>query len=163
MSNLLNKFMDQFTDHDDDDEMMRDEEMPAGQTPNPGSTPVPPRAAAPQGIGRTAMPVRQAKPYTVVVVNPSSYKDAEKIGDHLKQSCPVVLNLEKTAPEEAARVIDFVSGIMYALNGDIDRISDSIFLCAPNNMSIDKENYAAYSAASGTAADGEPLQWKVPQ
>ncbi len=163
MSNLLNKFMDQFTDHDDDDEMMRDEEMPAGQTPNPGNTPVPPRAAAPQGIGRTAMPVRQAKPYTVVVVNPSSYKDAEKIGDHLKQSCPVVLNLEKTAPEEASRVIDFVSGIMYALNGNIERISDSIFLCAPNNMSIDKENYAAYSAASGTAADGEPLQWKVPQ
>lgn len=161
MSELWNKLKDQFTDHDDDDDMMEEDIPPRPASVNPAGIPAAPRASVAQGIGRAAMPVHQEKPYTVVVVNPNTYKDAEKIGDHLKQACPVVLNLEKTDQEEAVRIVDFINGMMYALDGKIEKISDGIYLCAPSNMSVDKENYAAYSAPA--ADGGQPLQWKVPQ
>ena len=81
----------------------------------------------------------------MVVVSPKSYSDAEKIGDHLKAMRPVVMNMEKTDADEAQRIVDFVQGIMYALDGRIDQISESIYLCAPNNMSVSRENFAAYA------------------
>jgi len=132
---LLGKFKDQFTDHDDDEfeEELEEEE------PKSSAAPVPTRAA-----GRGARPaVRAAKPYTMVVVNPKNYADAEKIGDHLKQARPVVMNMEKTDVDEAQRIVDFVQGIMYALDGRIDQISENIYLCAPNNMSVSRENFSA--------------------
>lgn len=50
----------------------------------------------------------------------------------------------KTDADEAQRIVDFVQGIMYALDGRIDQISENIYLCAPNNMSVSRENFAAY-------------------
>lgn len=52
---------------------------------------------------------------------------------------PVVMNMEKTDADEAQRIVDFVQGIMYALDGRIDQISENIYLCAPNNMSVSRE------------------------
>lgn len=140
---LLDKFKDQFVDRDEDErEEEMEEEVPAGP-----AAPVPPRPSAVspvRGIGRTAQPRQAAKPYTMVVVNPKSYGDAEKIGDHLKAMRLVVMNMEKTDADEAQRIVDFVQGIMYALDGRIDQISENIYLCAPNNMSVSRENFAAY-------------------
>ena len=143
---LLDKFKDQFVDRDEDEreeDLGEEEEAPV----NPAA-PVPPRTNAVnnpvRGIGRTAAPRQAAKPYTMVVVNPKSYGDAEKIGDHLKAMRLVVMNMEKTDADEAQRIVDFVQGIMYALDGRIDQISENIYLCAPNNMSVSRENFAAY-------------------
>ncbi len=140
---LLDKFKDQFVDHDDEE--LEEEEMAEETAPVNPAAPVPPRPAAVRGIGRTAVPRQAAKPYTMVVVSPKSYSDAEKIGDHLKAMRPVVMNMEKTDADEAQRIVDFVQGIMYALDGRIDQISESIYLCAPNNMSVSRENFAAYT------------------
>ena len=141
---LLDKFKDQFVDRDDDEiEDMEEFEEETVDT----AAPVPPRATSPaavRGIGRSAAPRQAAKPYTMVVVNPKGYGDAEKIGDHLKAMRPVVMNMEKTDADEAQRIVDFVQGIMYALEGRIDQISENIYLCAPNNMSVSRENFAAY-------------------
>ena len=71
-------------------------------------------------------------------------RGGRKIGDHLKAMRPVVMNMEKTDADEAQRIVDFVQGIMYALDGRIDQISENIYLCAPNNMSVSRENFAAY-------------------
>ena len=78
----------------------------------------------------------------MVVVNPKVFNDCEKIADHLKSSRPVVMNMEQTDDSIAQRIVDYVQGVMYALDGKIDRISESIYLCAPNNMSVSRENYA---------------------
>ena len=112
---LLDKFKEQFAPRDDeyDDEGYEEEEEVNT------SAPVPPKPYAAAGRGPAT---RQAKPYTMVVVNPKDYGDAEKIADHLKSSHPVVMNMEKTDTEEAQRIVDFVQGVMNALDGRIDRI-----------------------------------------
>lgn len=140
---LLDKFKDQFVSRDDEEleeEGLEEESSPANPV-NPVAQ-VPPRPNAVRGIGRTAVPRQEAKPYTMVVVSPKSYQDATKIGDHLKAQRPVVMNMEKTDVDEAQRIVDFVQGIMYALDGRIDKISESIYLCAPISMSVSRENFA---------------------
>lgn len=90
---LLDKFKDQFVDRDDED--MEEEDLGEETAPVNPAAPVPPRPAAARGISRSAIPRQAAKPYTMVVVSPKSYSDAEKIGDHLKAMRPVVMNMEK--------------------------------------------------------------------
>ncbi len=138
---LLAKFKDQFVDHDEDE--LEEEEFTEAAPVNPAA-PVPPRPAA-HAATKSALPRQAAKPYTMVVVSPKSYSDAEKIGDHLKAMRPVVMNMEKTDADEAQRIVDFVQGIMFALEGQINQISENIYLCAPNNMSVSRENFAAYA------------------
>ena len=75
---------------------------------------------------------------------------------------PVAMNMEKTDADEAQRIVDFVQGIMYALDGRIDQISESIYLCAPNNMSVSRENFAAYADQQAAAPAGAP-QWNAQQ
>ena len=144
---MFSKLKDQFIDHDEyedegyeDEEMMEEEEEP--QRPVRSAAPAVPRSVAARNVGRATVPGRQAKPYTMVVVNPKVFNDCEKIADHLKSSRPVVMNMEQTDDSIAQRIVDYVQGVMYALDGKIDRISESIYLCAPNNMSVSRENYA---------------------
>ncbi|MCI5836747.1 MAG: cell division protein SepF [Veillonellaceae bacterium] len=91
--------------------------------------------------------VRRAKEYRMIVVEPYTFEDSKKIADHLKEYRPVVINLEKTEEEVGRRLIDFVGGVTYALEGHIERVSAAIFLAVPNNMSVDTENYT-YSTSS---------------
>lgn len=158
------KLKDQFVSHDDmddEEEYEYEDETPEKTAPVSPSAAVPPRPAAMRS-GRSSVPTSQARPYTMVVVNPNDYKDAEKIGDHIKQGHPVVINVEKTDQDIAERIIDFVQGVMYALDGRIDQISDTIYLCAPNNMTVSRENFAAYTAPAAPAV-GDVPQWKVPR
>ena len=156
-SNVKNSVKNQFTDEYDDEEYLDEEEEmpeeeasrvmpraperltqadPAAAVPRrPVSSRVPPRA-----VGNSAV-----RPYTMVVVNPHDYKDAEKIADHIKQGRPVVMNMESADADAAQRIVDFVQGVMYATDGHMDTVGDKIFLCAPNNMSVSKENFAAYA------------------
>ena len=96
----------------------------------------------------------------MVVVNPKVFNDCEKIADHLKQSRPVVMNMEQTDQDIAQRVVDYVQGVMYALDGNIDRGSESIYLCAPNNMSVSRENYEEVKETTTSTVD-EP-RWQAP-
>ncbi len=76
------------------------------------------------------------KQMRVMVVEPFSFDDAQHIADHLKNRKPVVVNFENCDKEVAKRMIDFVSGTTYALGGNIQKIGNNIFLCAPNNVDI---------------------------
>lgn len=78
-----------------------------------------------------------------------------KIGNHLKAARPVVMNMEKTDADEAQRIVDFIQGVMYALDGRIDQVSENIYLCAPNNMSVSRENFAAFPEAEAPAWDSQ--------
>lgn len=77
--------------------------------------------------------------FKVVIMQPENFDDARDICDHLKNKKPVVVNLEDIGKETAQRVVDFLSGSVYALDGDIQKISAGIFLIAPNNVDIMSE------------------------
>lgn len=72
----------------------------------------------------------------VVVVTPESFDEAKDIAEHLKQKKPVVINLEGVEKDIARRIVDFLSGAVYALDGNIQKISTGIFLIAPYNVGI---------------------------
>ena len=72
----------------------------------------------------------------VAVLQPQSYEDSREIADRLKNKKAVVINLEELSKEDAIKVLDFVSGVVYALEGDIQKVSSGIFLIAPYNVSI---------------------------
>lgn len=72
----------------------------------------------------------------VVVIQPTSYADATEIADHLKSKKPVVVNLEKLERDVAVKIVNFLSGAVYALGGSMQKISNGILLLAPYNVGI---------------------------
>ncbi|MBQ8807988.1 MAG: cell division protein SepF [Clostridia bacterium] len=72
----------------------------------------------------------------VVVVSIEQFDEAREVADHLRSKKPVVINLEKLEKDVARRVIDFISGAVYALGGSIQKVSGGIFLIAPYNVDI---------------------------
>ena len=72
----------------------------------------------------------------VVVMQPENFEEARDITNHLKNRKPIVVNLEAVEKNVARRIIDFLSGAVYALDGDIQKVSNGIFLIAPNNVGI---------------------------
>uniref|UniRef100_A0A7C2IVR7 Cell division protein SepF n=1 Tax=Ammonifex degensii TaxID=42838 RepID=A0A7C2IVR7_9THEO len=75
----------------------------------------------------------------LVVAEPHTFDDAQEIADHLKNRRPVVVNLERVETDLARRIVDFVSGAVYALGGSIQKVGGGIFLCAPSNVDIASE------------------------
>ncbi|MCL6560701.1 MAG: cell division protein SepF [Firmicutes bacterium] len=75
----------------------------------------------------------------MVVAEPRSFDDAQEIADHLKNRRPVIVNLEYVETDLARRVVDFVSGAVYALGGSVQKVGGGIFLFAPNNVDITSE------------------------
>ena len=72
----------------------------------------------------------------VVVMQPENFEDAQEICDYLKDKKPTVINLENVEKENAQRVIDFLSGAVYALEGTIQKVANGIFIVAPHNIDI---------------------------
>jgi cell division inhibitor SepF len=69
-------------------------------------------------------------------MQPATFDDAREVCDHIKNKKPVVVNLEGLTKETAQRVVDFLSGSVYAVDGDIQKVSAGIFMIAPNNVDI---------------------------
>lgn len=72
----------------------------------------------------------------VVLQEPHSYEESQEIADHLRSRRPIIVNLQRLDQDSARRIVDFLSGCVYALNGNIKKIGPSIFLCAPENIDI---------------------------
>ena len=72
----------------------------------------------------------------VVLVKPERFEDASTIADHLNNKRTVVLNLESTNKEASRRLVDFLSGVAYANNGQIKRVANSTFIITPYNVDI---------------------------
>ena len=75
----------------------------------------------------------------VIISQPSTFEQSEEICDHLKGKKSVILNLEYVNKDVARRIVDFVGGAVFALDGTIQKISNSIFLVAPHNYEITNE------------------------
>ena len=78
----------------------------------------------------------------VHLVIPRSFNDAQSIADRFKESVPVILNLQSADAELAKRLIDFSSGLTYALNGGMQRVADKVFLLTPRNVEVSAEERA---------------------
>ncbi|WP_099301136.1 cell division protein SepF [Bacillus sp. Marseille-P3800] len=72
----------------------------------------------------------------MTLIEPRSYDESQDIADQLKNRKTVVINLQRMEHDQALRVVDFLSGTVYAIGGDIQKIGASIFICAPDNVEI---------------------------
>lgn len=72
----------------------------------------------------------------VCIIKPEKYEDAQEICDHVKARKPVVVNLEKIEYPTAQRIMDFLSGTCYSLDGTIQRVANNIFIIAPENVDV---------------------------
>ncbi len=72
----------------------------------------------------------------LILIEPRTYADAQVIADHLINHRAVVVNVQQMDREQAKRVVDFLSGTVYAINGDIQIIGQEIILCVPENVEV---------------------------
>jgi cell division inhibitor SepF len=87
-------------------------------------------------VVRPITPMHGAK---VHVVAPARFADAQEIGDRFKNGQPVIVNLQADDRELSRRMIDFCSGVTYALSGSMDKVADQVFLLTPSNVEVSAE------------------------
>ncbi len=119
------EYDDIFADDDDADTAV------AGARPGRGRS-----ATVLKPVGRSNGDVR------VHLVVPKSFNDAQQIADKFKDSIPVILNLQGSDSDLSKRLIDFASGLTYALDGGMQRIADKVFMLTPRNVEISAEEKA---------------------
>ena len=100
-----------------------DDRSPRQPAPRVAVTPMPPVAKLPS-------------------VKPASFADAKQVGDHIKQSSPVILNLQEADSQLQRRMIDFTSGMAYVLGCSMRRVAAGVFVITPANVSLSDEEFA---------------------
>ena len=73
----------------------------------------------------------------MILLEPRAFSEAQTIADYLKARNTVVVNLKRVTPEIAKRIVDFLSGSVYAMGGDLQKLGNGIFLCTPNNVNVE--------------------------
>jgi cell division inhibitor SepF len=111
---------------DEIDDIFADEPLSRGRT----------RVLRSVGNGRPSDQVR------VHLVIPKNFNDAQQIADKFKDSIPVILNLQGSDTDLSKRLIDFASGLTYALDGGMQRIAEKVFLLTPRNVEVSAEERA---------------------
>ena len=72
----------------------------------------------------------------MILLEPRAYSESQQIADHLKNRNSVVVNLKRVTSDQAKRIIDFLSGCIYAIGGSMEKIGVGIYLCTPKNVSV---------------------------
>src|SRR3954454_6727491 len=121
---------------DEIDDIFADDDMPVSAE---RST----RTLRPISGGRTNGGATAARSdVRVHLVVPKSFNDAQDVADKFKDAIPVILNLQGVETELSKRLIDFASGLTYALDGGMQRIADKVFLLTPRNVEVSAEERA---------------------
>lgn len=128
---VLNRFMhffglqdeDEYEDHDRDRSRTQDEDEPSIQDlrRNRGNV----------------VSIHSQKNTRMVLSEPRSYEEAQDIADHLRSKRSVLVNLQRVRKDQAVRIVDFLSGTVYALNGNIAKVGPNIFVCTPESVEIE--------------------------
>jgi cell division inhibitor SepF len=105
-----------------------------------------PRRRADVAPMRGPTPVPSVRVHLVV---PRSFNDAQQIADKFKDAIPVILNLQGSDQELSKRLIDFTSGLTYALDGGMQRVADKVFLLTPRNVEVSAEERARLLESGG--------------
>ncbi|MCR3921806.1 MAG: cell division protein SepF [Firmicutes bacterium] len=80
-----------------------------------------------------------SKNMRLVITKPQEFAEAQPIVDHIKNKKPVLVNVEETEKSEAKRIIDFISGATYALDGNMQKVSQQIFVFAPAQVEVNAD------------------------
>ncbi len=91
---------------------------------------------------RNLQPVQGPGTSRVHLILPRSFNDAQQVADRFKNGVPVILNLQSADSELSKRLIDFASGLTYALDGGMQRIADKVFLLTPSDVELSAEDRA---------------------
>ncbi|MET3576909.1 cell division protein SepF [Bhargavaea ullalensis] len=98
------------------------------------------RRPSESGTGSTVVSLQSLKKSSkMILAEPRVYAEAQDVAEHLKNRRTVVVNLQRIDHGQGVRIIDFLSGTVYALGGDIQRIGTDIFLCVPDNVELSGE------------------------
>ena len=101
-----------------------------------------PTAVAPRPRPRGLEAVPGPASVRVHLVLPRSFNDAQQIADKFKDGIPVIINLQSSDQDLSKRLIDFASGLTYALDGGMQRVADKVFLLTPRNVEVSAEERA---------------------
>ena len=82
------------------------------------------------------IPVSSSKPH---IVSPRSFNDAQQVADRFKADQPIIVNLQAVDRELSRRLIDFTSGLCYALDGNMEKVADNVYLLSPSNVQVPEE------------------------
>ena len=134
MSALINKMLN-LVGFDSEDELMEEEEINNSFASKVHDTNKDTTNPFKKNNGKLVN-LSNANQLKLVVMQPTSFDDAQDVCDHLKEKKPVVINLEYADKETARRLIDFLSGAVYGVDGHIQKVSPTIFLIVPFNVDI---------------------------
>lgn len=126
------QYIDEQGYYDGEEDIPTPSFMPNNTAPQPKSRGAQPAA----GTGNKLVNMAASMQLHVVLVKPERFEDASSIADHLNAKSTVVLNLESTNKETSRRLVDFLSGVAYANNGQIKRIAANTFIITPYNVDI---------------------------
>lgn len=99
----------------------------------------------------------------MILLEPRAYSESQQIADYLKNRSAVVVNLKRVTPDQAKRIVDFLSGTLYAIGGDLQKLGGGIFLCTPNNINVEgkisDENVPKATKSKKATDDDEEFDW----
>lgn len=99
----------------------------------------------------------------MILFEPRAYSESQQIADYLKNNSAVVVKLQRVTPDQAKRIVDFLSGTLYAINGDLQKLGGGIFLCTPNNINVEgkisDESQPAKSVKKVKTEKEEDIDW----
>lgn len=98
----------------------------------------------------------------MILLEPRAYSESQQIADYLKSNSSVVVNLKRVTAEQACRIVDFLSGTLYAIGGDMQKLGGGIFLCTPESMSVEgsiSDDGNTKASKSKKQDDDEDFNW----
>ncbi len=112
---------------DEDEYETSDSYVPEETVKSPKSFPAKQNVVSLQSVQQAAK---------LVLCEPRQYSEAQEIADHLKNRRSIVVNLQRSDPGQARQIVDFLSGTVYALGGEIQKVGIDIFVCTPDNVEV---------------------------
>src|SRR5574344_3005051 len=98
----------------------------------------------------------------MMLLEPRAYSESQQIADYLKSRNAVVVNLKRVTPDQAKRIVDFLSGTLYAIGGDLQKLGGGIFLCTPNNVNVEgkiTDDSSTKTTKKAKDKDEEDFNW----
>ncbi len=142
---------------EEDEEEVEEEKKPLVPRQQPLSAP----QTRPAPVAAQQTKPQQSNRYTsnvkLVVIEPQGFDESPKLVDSLKAKKPVIINLENLETDVARKIFDFLSGATYALNGNVQKVANNIFVFAPENVSVDYKND---QKPSEKASEGMKSPWR---
>lgn len=121
-------------EYEEDEEMIEEEPAPAPR--QAASSRAPQQPAAPARGGNRVVNLGSNSLLQVILVKPENFESASEIANHLREKRAVLLNLENTNKDVARRLVDFLSGCAYVLDGDVKKVAISTYILTPYNVEV---------------------------